>query len=179
MLRSWRAVIARFRALLRSDAAGVRAGFVALLISSGGDLLAGLTLGSITGTLEALPGLLVLVPAAIGMRGNVFGAMGSRLSTAIHTGTFQLSRRPDTVVGQNLAGVDLAVALDLARARDPRQGDLGGLRSREHDLDRRLRRDLGGRWVPVVDRRDGDHRRGRVDARSGATGTSTTSRRRS
>src|SRR3954453_19442893 len=103
MLRSWRAVIARFRALLRSDAAGVRAGFVALLISSGGDLLAGLTLGAITNTLESLPGLLLLVPAAIGMRGNVFGALGSRLGTAIHTGTFRLSPRMDTVVGQNLA----------------------------------------------------------------------------
>src|SRR5438874_13769414 len=76
MLQSWRAVFTRFRALLRSDAAGVRAGFYALLLSSGGDLIAGLTLGSITGTLEALPGLLVLVPAAIGMRGNVFGAPG-------------------------------------------------------------------------------------------------------
>ena len=58
MLQSWRAVLARFRALLRSDAAGVRAGFYALLLSSGGDLIAGLTLGSITGTLESLPGLL-------------------------------------------------------------------------------------------------------------------------
>jgi mgtE-like transporter len=117
MLRSWRAVAARFRALLRSDAPGVRAGFVALLISSGGDLLAGLTLGSITGTLEALPGLLVLVPAAIGMRGNVFGALGSRLSTSIHTGTFQLSRRQDTVVGQNLAAslsLSLSISLVLA-----------------------------------------------------------------
>src|SRR5207248_5144889 len=103
MLRSWRAITARFRALLRTDAVGVRAGFVALLLSSGGDLLAGLTLGSITGTLQDLPGLLVLVPAAIGMRGNVFGALGSRLGTAVHTGTFQLSRRTDTVVGQNLA----------------------------------------------------------------------------
>ena len=117
MLRSWRAVIARFYALLRSDASGVRAGFVALLISSGGDLLAGLTLGSITGTLEALPGLLVLVPAAIGMRGNVFGAMGSRLSTAIHTGTFQLSRNPDTVVGQNLAAsISLSLSISLVLA---------------------------------------------------------------
>ena len=117
MLRSWRAVVARFRALLRSDAAGVRAGFVALLISSGGDLLAGLTLGSITGTLEALPGLLVLVPAAIGMRGNVFGALGSRLSTAIHTGTFQLSRRRDTVVGQNLAAsISLSLSISLVLA---------------------------------------------------------------
>src|SRR6187397_2116196 len=117
MLRSWRAVVARFRALLRSDAAGVRAGFVALLISSGGDLLAGLVLGSITGTLEALPGLLVLVPAAIGMRGNIFGALGSRLGTAIHTGTFSLSRRTDTVVGQNvLASIALTFSISFALA---------------------------------------------------------------
>jgi mgtE-like transporter len=117
MLQSWRAVVARFRALLRSDASGVRAGFVALLISSGGDLLAGLTLGSITGTLESLPGLLVLVPAAIGMRGNVFGALGSRLGTAVHTGTFRMSARRDTVVGQNLAAsisMSLSVSLVLA-----------------------------------------------------------------
>src|SRR5205807_6352766 len=93
MLRFPRRVGARFVALLRADFAGVRAGFVALLISSGGDLVAGITLGSITGTLEQLPGLLVLVPAAIGMRGNVFGALGSRLGTRIHAGTFTLSRR--------------------------------------------------------------------------------------
>src|SRR6187397_3194584 len=111
MLQSWRAVFTRFRALLRSDAAGVRAGFVALLLSSGGDLLAGLTLGSITGTLKELPGLLVLVPAAIGMRGNIFGALGSRLGTSIHAGTFRLSRRRDTLVGQNLAA---SIALTLA-----------------------------------------------------------------
>jgi mgtE-like transporter len=36
------------------------------------------------------------------MRGNIFGALGSRLSTSIHTGTFGLSRRSDTVVGQNV-----------------------------------------------------------------------------
>jgi mgtE-like transporter len=117
MLRSWRAVVARFRALLHSDAAGVRAGFVALLLSSGGDLLAGLTLGSITGTLESLPGLLVLVPAAIGMRGNVFGALGSRLGTAVHTGTFRMSRRLDTVVGQNLAAsISMSLSVSLALA---------------------------------------------------------------
>src|SRR6516162_6089223 len=101
----------RLRALISADPTGVRAGFVALLISSGGDLLSGLTLGSITGTLEKLPGLLVLVPAAIGMRGNVFGALGSRLSTSIHTGTFRFSRRMDTVVGQNLA---VAISLSLS-----------------------------------------------------------------
>jgi len=117
MVQSWRAVVARFVALLHSDAAGVRAGFVALLLSSGGDLLAGLTLGSITGTLQTLPGLLVLVPAAIGMRGNVFGALGSRLGTAVHTGTFRMSRRMDTVVGQNLAAsISMSLSVSLALA---------------------------------------------------------------
>jgi len=75
--------------------------------------LAGVLLASITGTLERLPGLLVLVPAAIGMRGNIFGALGSRLSTTIHAGTFRVSRRVDNVVGQNLAA---AAVLSLATA---------------------------------------------------------------
>src|SRR5947209_81547 len=98
-----RRVGARFVALLRADAAGVRAGFFALLISSGGDLVTGIALGLFTNKLAELPGLLVLVPAAIGMRGNVFGALGSRLGTQIHAGTFRLSRRIDTQVGQNMA----------------------------------------------------------------------------
>jgi mgtE-like transporter len=108
-----RRVGARFVALVRADPSGVRAGFFALLISSFGDLVAGLTLGSITGTLDRLPGLLVLVPAAIGMRGNVFGALGSRLGTSIHAGTFRMSRRLDTQVGQNSAA---AFVLSLSTA---------------------------------------------------------------
>src|SRR5690349_13032896 len=108
---------ARARALLGSDAASVRQGLAALLVSSGGDLLAGLTLGAVTHTLDALPGLLVLVPAAIGLRGNIFGALGSRLGTAIHSGTFSLSRRRDTVLGQNvLASLALSLGVSAALA---------------------------------------------------------------
>ena len=114
---SYRRVVARARAALGSDAPGLRQGLAALLVSSVGDLVAGLTLGAITHTLEALPGLLVLIPAAIGMRGNIFGALGSRLGTAIHTGTFRLSRRPDTVVGQNvLASIALTFSISFALA---------------------------------------------------------------
>jgi mgtE-like transporter len=52
-----------------------------------------------------------------GMRGNIFGALGSRLGTTIHAGTFGLSRRPDTVVGQNvLASMALTLAVSLALA---------------------------------------------------------------
>ncbi len=108
---------ARFRALLGTDASTFRQGLAALLVSSGGDLLAGLTLGAITGTLADLPGLLVLVPAAIGMRGNVFGALGSRLGTSIHAGTFSVSRRSDTVVGQNIiASMALSLSISFALA---------------------------------------------------------------
>src|SRR5947209_4403723 len=112
-----RRVGARFRALLGGDTATFRQGLAALLVSSGGDLLAGLTLGAITGTLADLPGLLVLVPAAIGMRGNIFGALGSRLGTSIHAGTFSLSRRAETVVGQNvIASMALSLSISFALA---------------------------------------------------------------
>ncbi len=66
-------------------------------------LVAGLFLGHSAGRLEELPGLLLMVPAAIALRGNIFGALGSRLGTSIHAGTFRLSLRPSTVVGENVA----------------------------------------------------------------------------
>lgn len=116
-VRPHRRFVARVRAAVGSDAPGLRQSLAALLVSSGGDLLAGLTLGAITGTLRDLPGLIVLVPAAIGMRGNIFGALGSRFGTAIHTGTFRLSRRRDTDVGQNiLASVVLTLSISGALA---------------------------------------------------------------
>ena len=111
MLRFPRLVGARFVALVRADFAGVRAGFFALFISSGGDLVTGLTLASITRTLLILPGLFILIPAAIGMRGNIFGGLGSRLGTQIHAGTFRVSRRVETLFGQN---VGAAILLSLS-----------------------------------------------------------------
>jgi mgtE-like transporter len=107
----------RLRRLFRDERRTLAEGVGALLISSGGDLLAGLTLGSLTHTLDRLPGLLVLVPAAIGMRGNVFGALGSRLGTLVHTGQYRLSRRLDSPVGQNMAAsFGLSVVLSAALA---------------------------------------------------------------
>ncbi|MBW3574110.1 MAG: magnesium transporter [Actinobacteria bacterium] len=110
-------LLARFRGLLGPDAAAARQSLIALALSTLTSLAAGVALGAITGTLERLPGLLVLVPASIGMRGNIFGALGSRLSTSIHTGTFGLSRRVDTVVGQNvLASAVLTVVTAVVLA---------------------------------------------------------------
>lgn len=110
-------LVSRAGRLLRSEAAALRQGFFANLISSGGDLVAGIVLGSITGTLEAIPGLLILIPAAIGMRGNIFGAVGSRLGTALHTGQLGRKFKFNGVLGENIyasAVLTLVVSLALA-----------------------------------------------------------------
>lgn len=101
----------RIWAYWRAERRTLRQGFVALFISSGGDLLAGLVLGFMTASLVRLPGLFVLIPAAIGMRGNIFGALGSRLGTGIHSGLFTPSRDRHGFLGQNIAA---SSALTLA-----------------------------------------------------------------
>lgn len=45
---------------------------IALLICACGDLVAGIVLGRMDIFLETFPGLLVIIPGAIGMRGNIF-----------------------------------------------------------------------------------------------------------
>jgi mgtE-like transporter len=89
-------------------------GLVALVLNSSTSLVAGAVLGSLTATFERRPGLLVLVPAAIGLRGNVFGALGNRVSTSIHAGELQLRLRRSTVLGQNvLAAAALTLGMSL------------------------------------------------------------------
>lgn len=57
-----------------------------LLASAGGGLLAGAVLGGMERELRVVPGLLLLVPALLATRGNVYGALGARLATALHQG---------------------------------------------------------------------------------------------
>ncbi len=64
----------------------IKESFIALFICAIGDLIAGLILGKMTFFLETFPGLLVIIPGAIGMRGNIFGSFASRLSTNLHIG---------------------------------------------------------------------------------------------
>ena len=95
----------------RAERATIWQGYYGLWISSGGDLIAGFALGKMTDRLNMLPGLLILVPAAIGMRGNIFGSVGSRLGTAIHTGLFRVTRERTGVLYQNAyASIMLSIA---------------------------------------------------------------------
>jgi len=76
--------------------------FVALIVGVIVASSGGLVLAVAESTLSKLPGLLLLLPGAIALRGNIFGSMGSRLGTAAHMGTFGLSYRIDSVLIQNL-----------------------------------------------------------------------------
>lgn len=103
----------RLVAYLRSERRTLRQGFAALLLGAVTATIAGVVLASITDTLEELPGLLILIPATLGMRGTIFGAMGARLGTTTHAGLFEVSRERTGVLYQN---VFVAIALTMGSA---------------------------------------------------------------
>jgi mgtE-like transporter len=87
---------------LRAERRTLRQGLVALVLSTIAGFVAGLTLSGIGDTLRQLPGLFILIPAAVGMRGTIFGAIGARLGTTNAAGTFEASLRKQGVLYQNV-----------------------------------------------------------------------------
>ncbi|HCP61743.1 MAG TPA: hypothetical protein DIU14_04625 [Actinobacteria bacterium] len=92
----------RLFAFLRSERRTLKQGFSALLLSTGAGLVAGVVLGSIHNTLLLLPSLLILIPAAVGMKGTIFGAIGARLGTSTHAGLFEVSPHRTGILYQNV-----------------------------------------------------------------------------
>ena len=88
--------------LLGPTGGAARQSLVALFFNSTTSFAAGAMLVGFDSTWRTMTPMLILVPAAIGLRGNVFSTLGNRLSTAIHTGAFRVSFRADSVLGQNL-----------------------------------------------------------------------------
>ena len=87
-----------------------------LLVSALGGLFAGLVLGGMEAELRAVPGLLLLVPAILATRGNVYGSLGARLGTALHQGlidpaiTLRDARLRAAIFAALLNGVAVSVA---------------------------------------------------------------------
>ncbi|MYB03236.1 MAG: hypothetical protein F4Y13_03315 [Acidimicrobiaceae bacterium] len=98
------------------DLLAVRSAFGALVMAAVASLVAGLILASITGTLEKLPGLLLLVPAAIAVKGNIFGALRTRLRTPIHAATFRSGGRDSVMMQNAIASVGLSLVLGVVLA---------------------------------------------------------------
>jgi mgtE-like transporter len=86
----------------RSETRTIRQGLVALVLSTAAGFVAGLTLSHLTGPLSEFPGLLPLIPAATGMRGTIFGAIGARLGTADAAGLLTIDLRPRGVLRRNV-----------------------------------------------------------------------------
>jgi mgtE-like transporter len=85
-----------------AERATLQQGMVSLSISAAGNIPTGLALGAMTDRLRELPGLFILIPAAIGMRGAIFGALGSRLGTGMHAGILRFTRDRRGMLAQNI-----------------------------------------------------------------------------
>ncbi len=73
------------------------------LVCTIGGVFAGIILVKMVDMIEMIPGLLVLVPAILGMRGNISCTLGSRLGSAIHLGLIsRIERNPELI--NNVAG---------------------------------------------------------------------------
>lgn len=77
-----------------------------------GGLIAGVVLSGMRAELRVVPGLLVLVPALLATRGNVYGSLGARLATALHQGLiepqFGADERVRTAIAASMANGLLA-----------------------------------------------------------------------
>lgn len=105
--------VAEVRAYWAQESRSIRSGTMALGLGLGATLIAGIVLASAADRLERVPGLLALIPAAIGMRGAIFGALGSRLSTGILTGEFDRQLRRRSYLGRQ---VEASTILSFASA---------------------------------------------------------------
>ena len=86
-------------------------GLAALVIAAIADLIAGIFLTTMEDYLLTITGMMILIYCAIGMRGNIFGSMGSRLGTSMHMGTFKMTFKKNSVLRSN---VEAALALTLS-----------------------------------------------------------------
>jgi mgtE-like transporter len=89
----------------RQERRSIRSGTGALLVGLLATLVAGTVLGSASDQLDRSPGLLALIPAAIGMRGSIFGALAARLGTGILTGEFEGELRRGSFLGRQIEAV--------------------------------------------------------------------------
>ena len=74
-----------------------------LLILCGiGEIFAGRVFGGMAEFLDHLPGLIVLIPAIMGLKGNIDITLGSRLGSAAHIGVISLGNIWNEETKQNV-----------------------------------------------------------------------------
>ncbi len=89
-----------------------------LLIALLGGLFAGLVLEELIESVERFPGLLVMVPVFLATRGNVYGALGGRISSGLHQGLlpprFERNERlTNAVIASFVNGIGISVVIGV------------------------------------------------------------------
>ncbi|MEZ5335159.1 MAG: magnesium transporter [Methanolobus sp.] len=87
------------------------------LMATIGGVISGIILSGMSNELEMIPGLIVITPAVLGMRGNISCTLGSRLGSAIHMGLMQNRPQPElvnNVSGSLLLSFIMSVILGIA-----------------------------------------------------------------
>lgn len=89
-----------------------------LLVALVGGLFAGLVLEEVLESVERFPGLLVMVPVFLATRGNVYGALGGRISSGLHQGLiaprFEWDERlVNAVTASFINGVGISVVIGV------------------------------------------------------------------
>ena len=87
-----------------------------LLVALGGGLFAGLVLEEILESVERFPGLLVMIPVFLATRGNVYGALGGRISSGLHQGLIEPrfewnERLVNAVVASFINGIGISIVI--------------------------------------------------------------------
>ena len=75
-----------------------------IVICGLGGIVAGSTLGLMTDLFTSIPGLIVVIPAIIALRGNISTAFGSRLGSAYHLGVIDAENIWNDELKQNIIG---------------------------------------------------------------------------
>jgi len=88
--------------------------FPVLFLCVIGGIIAGVFLNSMEDEITRIPGLLVLLPAVLATRGNISGAIGSRLSSALHMGLIEPDLRWNKTLADNVwASIILNIVLSV------------------------------------------------------------------
>ena len=110
-------LVVYIKEFLEDTDAVLKESLIALSICAVGDLCAGIILGNMEFFLKTYPGLMVIIPGAIGMRGNIFGSFGSRLSTHLHIGTLSPEFKRSDILDENItASLILTMVLSVLLA---------------------------------------------------------------
>jgi len=89
-----------------------------LVIALGGGLFAGLVLEGILESVGRFPGLLVMVPVFLATRGNVYGALGGRISSGLHQGLIEPrfernERLVNAVLASFINGIGISIVIGV------------------------------------------------------------------